>query len=177
VRRFLVVPAALLATSGAALATAPAVIPPSTLSRLESVLAMTHESTDFLFVPTWAPRRYGLEGDGLGRDSVGFILTDSRVRGRPGFLKRSMVFSTGVYTGSLKRCAAAKPPKPPASPDTVLWNGTVAWRCVRAPDGRVVRVYAYGPGLSKAQLERVVRSVKPATFGPAANGSGSAFAA
>jgi hypothetical protein len=42
----------------------------------------------------------------------------------------------------------------------VFWDGTVAWRCVAGPGGRLVKIAASGPNLPDVALGRVSASGK-----------------
>ena len=160
--RFAPVLGVLAALAAAGAASAAFVVPPSVIAQDKLVLSQMAGSGggDFFRFPTWAPKRYVESSSGLGTTYIDLVLTDNRyVRGaQPALLKHSLAFTSEVVPLTLARCRTTKPEQPGPVPAT----GRSAWICVAGRKGAVVRLSAYGPGLSLATLRHVVTSAKPA---------------
>jgi hypothetical protein len=160
--RFAPAAAALAALVAAGAASAAFVVPPSTIAQDKLVLSQMAGpgGGDFFRIPTWAPRRYVESSSGLGTTYVDLVLTDNRYVRKTGktMLKHSLAFTSEVVPLTLARCRTKKPEQPGPVPPT----GRSAWICVTGRKGAVVRLSAYGPGLSLRTLRHVVTSAKPA---------------
>jgi hypothetical protein len=156
---------ALLAAGIAALllagaASAAFVIPASVVAQDRFLISQIGGPSDFFRLPTWAPPRYIESNSGVGTTYVDVVLADKRALAKKGTdpLKHSLEFTSELVDGSIGHCRATKPTPGIVVPTT----GSPVWRCLHGKSGRVVRVSAYGPGLSRAMLLRVVDSAKPA---------------
>ena len=110
-------------------------------------------------VPTRVPFRYRYvryRWNGAGR-MLTITLADRRfpVDGR-----HSITFTVRRFGGSLATCGNGREKTLQMGGNKVYWDGSVAWRCVRARDGRLVRVAAEGPNLPDVALGRLVASAK-----------------
>jgi hypothetical protein len=153
--------AALAALVAAGAASATFVLPPYLIAQDRVVLSqMGGPVRDYFRVPTWAPKRYVESSSGFGSTYIDLVLTDSRFtsKAQPVLLKHSLAFSSEVVPLSLARCRTKQPEQPGPVPST----GRSAWICLTGSKGSVVRLSAYGPGLSLAALRHVVTSAKPA---------------
>jgi hypothetical protein len=161
IRRLAPAAVALAALVAAGAASAAFVIPPALVAQDRVVLAqMGGPVGDIFRLPTWAPKRYVESSTGFGSTYVDLVLTDSRYlsKAQPAVLKHSLAFASEVVPLSLAQCRAKKPEQPGPVPRT----GRSAWVCLTGKQGSVVRLSAYGPGLSLATLRHVVTSAKPA---------------
>jgi hypothetical protein len=114
------------------------------------------------YVPTRAPFRYRYVGYGWNGGTLRIKLADRRfaLDGR-----HSLVFTAQRFRGTLAGCGASRERSLQMGGNKVYWDGSVAWRCVRGSDGRLVRLTASGPKLPDVALGRVVASAKRAGSG------------
>ncbi len=159
-RRLALVGAAIAALLVAGGASAAFVVPSSEIAQDKLVISQMAAPGDFFRLPTWAPPRYVESSSGLGTTYVDLVLTDKRYvrKTGPALLKHSLAFTSEVVPLTLARCLTTKPDETQTVPKT----GKPAWRCFAGRKGTIVRVSAYGPGLSAAALRRIVNSTKPA---------------
>jgi hypothetical protein len=71
-----------------------------------------------------------------------------------------VLFGAEPFRGSLASCPDGKTKTLQLDGNKVYWDGTVAWRCVRTPAGRLVKMTATGPNLPDVALGIVVASGK-----------------
>lgn len=111
------------------------------------------------YVPTRAPfayryRRYRWDAP---RRVVTIMLADRRF---PPDGRRSVTYRVTRFGGTLSNCGNGREKTLQMAGNKVYWNGTVAWRCVRAANGRLVKLAASGPNLPAVALGRVAASAK-----------------
>ena len=159
-RRLALVVAAIAALLVAGGASAAFVVPSSEIAQDRLEISQMTAPGDFFRLPTWAPPRYVESSSGLGTTYVDLVLTDRRyvTKTGPPSLEHSLAFTSEVVPLTLARCRTTKPDEAQNVPRT----GKPAWRCFAGRKGTIVRVSAYGPGLSVATLRHVVSSTKPA---------------
>ena len=109
------------------------------------------------YVPTRVPFRYRY----VRYDWKGRVLT-IRIADRrfPLDGRRSLAFTARRFGGTLASCGDGREKTLQMGGNKVYWDGEAAWRCVRGPDGRAVRLAASGPNLPDVALGRVVASGK-----------------
>jgi hypothetical protein len=150
--RFVAVLAALmLASAPAAAAKSTPIVPPfiQQLARAKAgVLA---------YVPTRVPLRYRYVGYGWNGRRLEIKVADRRF---PLDGRHSVAFTAQRFGRTLASCGAGREKTLQMGGNKVYWDGAVAWRCVRASDGRLVRLAASGPNLPDVALARVVASGK-----------------
>jgi hypothetical protein len=109
------------------------------------------------YVPTRTPfgHRYVRYRWDTPRRLLTITLADRRfpVDGR-----HSVAFTARRFTGTLASCGDGREKTLQMGGNKVYWDGTLAWRCVRGADGRLVRIAASGPNLPDVALGRVVAS-------------------
>ena len=69
-------------------------------------------------------------------------------------------FTAQPFGGTLASCADGKQKTLQLDGNKVYWDGRVAWRCVRGPDGRLVKLTTAGPNLPDSALGIVTASGK-----------------
>jgi hypothetical protein len=110
-------------------------------------------------VPTRAPFRYRYVRYrwNPGARLLTITLADRRfpVDGR-----HSITFNARRFSAPLANCGDGREKTLQMGGNKVYWDGTDAWRCLRGPDGRLVRVAASGPNLPDVALGRLVASAK-----------------
>jgi hypothetical protein len=74
--------------------------------------------------------------------------------------KHVIRFTAEPFTGTLASCADGKQKTLQLDGNKAYWDGSVAWRCVRGADGRLVKLLAAGPNLPDVALGVVVASGK-----------------
>jgi hypothetical protein len=111
------------------------------------------------YVPPRAPfgyryRRYEWDPP---RRILTIVLADRRF---PPDGRHSVTFTVTRFGGTLSSCGNGRGKTLQMGGNKIYWNGTVAWRCVRAANGRLVRLAAAGPNLPDVALGRVAASAK-----------------
>jgi hypothetical protein len=108
-------------------------------------------------VPTRVPIAYRYAAYRWNGRMLTIVLADRRfpVDGR-----HSIAFTARRFGGTLASCGNGRAKTLQMGGNKVYWNGEVAWRCIRGPNGRLVRVAASGPNLPDVALGRVVASAK-----------------
>jgi hypothetical protein len=109
------------------------------------------------YVPTRVPFRYRYVGHGWKKSILTIRIADRRF---PLDGRRSLAFTVRSFGGTLAGCGDGREKTLQMDGNKVYWDGEVAWRCVRGPDGRTVRLAASGPNLPDVALGRVVASGK-----------------
>jgi hypothetical protein len=111
------------------------------------------------YVPTRVPfgYRYVRYRWDAARRVLTITLADRRfpVDGR-----HSIEFTVTRFQGTLAGCGGGREKTLQMGGNKVYWDGTLAWRCVRGSDGRLVKIAATGPNLPDVALGRVVASGK-----------------
>jgi len=111
------------------------------------------------YVPTRVPFRYRYLS--YGYDKVRRIVTIRAADRRyPLNGRHTLVFTARRFAGTLASCGEGKQKSFQLDGNKVFWDGTLAWRCVRGPDGKLVRLAAAGPNLPDVALGQVVASGK-----------------
>ena len=109
------------------------------------------------YVPTRVPFRYRYVGYGWKGRVLTIRIADRRF---PLDGRRSLAFTARRFGGTLASCGDGREKTLQMGGNKVYWDGEAAWRCVRGPDGRAVRLAASGPNLPDVALGRVVASGK-----------------
>lgn len=145
--------ALLLATAPAAAAKANPVVPPF-IQRLAQAKAGA-----LAYVPTRVPFGYRYASYRWNGRSFTITLADRRfpVDGR-----HSIAFTAQRFGGASASCGNGREKTLQMGGNKVYWNGEVAWRCVLASNGRLVRIAASGLNLPDVALGRVTASGKRA---------------
>lgn len=138
-------------------ATARAAAPPPVPAFVQGLLKS--RAGGLAYVPTRVPFRYRYRS--YGYDAAAGVLTvrfaDSRF---PQTGKHSFAFTVERFAGPFESCGDGRVKSLQLDGNKVYWDGTVAWRCQRAPDGRIVKLAASGPSLPDVALGIVVASGK-----------------
>jgi hypothetical protein len=114
------------------------------------------------FVPTRAPLHHRYVAYRWNGRVLEIRLADRRF---PRDGRHSVVFTAQRFRSTLASCGSARERTLQMGGNKVYWDGAVAWRCVRASDGRLVRLAASGASLPDVALGRVVASGKRAASG------------
>ena len=131
--------ALLLVCAGAAQARAP-LVPASTQSQLKTLVA-EFGKPELAYVPTAAPKYFYLVNFGASRTSINYTLADSRYpTGNP--QERAVFVFIEGFSGSVAKCRQAKNGFLRVGTIKVYYQGFAAWRCVLAPNGKLVRLKA-----------------------------------
>jgi hypothetical protein len=152
--RFVAVLALLLFASTSAAAAKPTPVVPPFIQHLAQAKAGA-----VAYVPTRVPFRYRYVGYGWNGRMLVIKVADRRF---PLDGRHSVAFTARRYSGALASCGTGREKTLQMGGNKVYWDGAVAWRCVRARDGRLVRLTASGPNLPDVALGRVVASGKRA---------------
>jgi hypothetical protein len=115
---------------------------------------------ELAYVPTRAPFHYSYYSYRLRDGRLTIRLVDRRYR-LDGL--NSVFFDVQRFRGTVASCATGKRKTMQLDGNKVYWDGTVAWRCVRTPAGRLVKLTATGPNLPDSALGIVVASGKRVT--------------
>ncbi len=109
------------------------------------------------YAPTRLPFRYRYTGYTWRAAShqLSFRFDDRRF---PLNGKHRVWFTSERFAGTLTSCADGKQKTLQLDGNKVYWDGGVAWRCVRGPDGKLVKLLASGPNLPDVALGIVVAS-------------------
>jgi hypothetical protein len=112
------------------------------------------------YVPTRSPLGYRYSAYRWSGQVLTIRLADRRfpVDGR-----HSIAVTAQRFGGTLASCGNGRERTLQMGGNKVYWDGAVAWRCIRGPTGRVVRIAASGPNLPDVALGRVVASGKRAS--------------
>jgi hypothetical protein len=129
----------LLVCAGAAYAATP-LVPQSTQDQVKGLYA-EFGTPELAYVPTAAPKYFQLVNFGAARNLLSYTVADSRY---PTGSKeeRAVFFFIQSYHGSLKACRQAKNGVASFGSVRVYYEGFAAWRCVLAPNGKLVRLKA-----------------------------------
>jgi hypothetical protein len=112
---------------------------------------------ELAYVPTRAPFRYRYRSYTWRDGRLTIRLVDVR---DPNSTRHTVLFGTQRVGGTLASCASGKRKTLQLDGSKVYWNGIVAWRCVRAPSGHLVKLTAAGPNLPDVALGIVAASGK-----------------
>ena len=74
--------------------------------------------------------------------------------------KHALRFTAEPFAGTLASCADGKQKTLQLDGNKVYWDGSLAWRCVRGSNGKLVKLLASGPNLPDSALGIVVASGK-----------------
>jgi hypothetical protein len=156
VKRGVIVVVVLLVCAGAAQARAP-LVPVSTQNQLKDLVAQFGEP-QLAYVPTAAPKYFALVNFGASRTSITYTVADSRYpTGNP--QERSVFFFIEPFRGSLAKCRQAKNGVAKLGKVKVYYQGYAAWRCVLAPNGKLVRLKAESSIVRGGALGLMVASI------------------
>jgi hypothetical protein len=131
--------AALLLVVAAAAHAATPLVPRATQTQLKDLVAQ-FGTPELAYVPTAAPKYFRLANFGASRNLLTYTLADSRYpTGSP--KERAVFFFIAQFHGTLTGCRKAKAVTHFGGMK-VYFAGFSAWRCVYAPNGRLVRLKA-----------------------------------
>jgi hypothetical protein len=142
---------AAFATGSVAAATAKPVVPPFVQKLVRA------KAGALAYVPTRVPFGYRYVGYRWRDRAVTIKVADRRF---PLDGRHSLAFTARRFAGTLASCGAGRQKTLQMGGNKVYWDGETAWRCLRATDGRLVRIAASGPNLPDVALGRVVASGK-----------------
>jgi hypothetical protein len=145
---------AALAAAPAAPAAAPTPAVPPFVQGL-----LVRRADGLAYVPTRLPFHYAYRSYGwdTGRRVVTLRFGDVRF---PPQARRTLVFTAEPFRRPLARCGDGRVSTLQMGGNKVYWDGTVAWRCVRAAGGRSVRLAAVHPTYPKFALGALVASAR-----------------
>jgi hypothetical protein len=144
--------AVLVVASIAASQASASVIPKVIQAEMRSILEQS-DALDYAFIPTYAPKRYVYAAFGGSPNESHITLSRDGV-GDP----HSLYWTIGRYGRHLADCGEGKRRTLRVDGRTVYFRNGVAWRCLRAPSGRLVVVKVHGDGLSPQVLGAVAAS-------------------
>jgi hypothetical protein len=150
--RWLSIGAAALALAASARAATP-LVPPFVQSLVRT------KAGELAYVPTSAPVGYRYLSYGW-RSGANALTIRLNHHNYPPNGKHAIVFRVTPFGGPLGDCPSGKVKTMQLRGNKVYWDGAAAWRCVRTPDGVVLRESASGPNLPDVALGRVVASAK-----------------
>jgi hypothetical protein len=153
--------AAALALILAASAAAAAPIDPPQRAQMKAILTGLG-AEDFAYMPGTVPPRYGLEATQLTTQQSTLTFTDSKYpQSSPNFEKYSITFSAKPYNGSIINCFRGSDAVRRVGKALIYWKRTnIAWRCMLAPSGHLVKVSASSILVKRQALELVLASAK-----------------
>jgi hypothetical protein len=145
-----------LALAAAAWAAGPAV-PFGEQQQVKATLGMMN-ADDLAYVPGFLPAHYEVSRNQMTYNQLTVTFTDTTFKdGSKKSLRSAINFSAQPYPGKLGNCGKGSTGSVQSAGKTVyLKVGNVVWRCVRAPSGAAVVVFANSDVLTYAQLAKVV---------------------
>jgi hypothetical protein len=149
----LLLAAAALAAPVAAASTAKPTVPPFIQN------AARAKAGTVAYAPTRLPRKYAyLRYRWLAASrQLTFWFADSRY---PVNGKHTVAFTAEPFAGTLASCADGKQKTLQLDGNKVYWDGSLAWRCLRGANGKLVKLLASGPNLPDVALGQIVASGK-----------------
>jgi hypothetical protein len=129
----------LLFAVGSAQAATP-LVPRSNQSKVKDLVAQ-FGTPELAYVPTAAPKYFRLANFGVSRTVLTYTLADSRYA-TASTQERAVFFFFKRYRGSLAQCRKAKNGVVHLGTMKVYFQGFSAWRCVLAPNGKLVQLRA-----------------------------------
>jgi hypothetical protein len=109
------------------------------------------------YMPTRVPIGYRYAAYRWSGRALTIMLADRRF---PTDGRHSIRFTAQRFGGTVTSCGDGREKTLQMGGNKVFWDGDAAWRCIRGPNGRLVRVAASGPNLPDVALGRVVASGK-----------------
>jgi hypothetical protein len=131
---------------------APAPVVPPFIQQL-----VRRRAGELAYIPTRVPFGYRYRSYTWRDARLTIRLVDPRY---PNPARHTVLFGARRFAGTAASCADGKTKTLQLDGNRVYWDGTVAWRCVRAPGGRLVQLTASGPTLPDVALGIVVASGK-----------------
>jgi hypothetical protein len=128
-----------LACASAAYAATP-LVPRSTQDQLKS-LVEEFGKPELAYMPTAAPKYFRLLNFGASRSLLSYTVVDSRYP-TGNQQERAVFFFIEPYRGSVAACRQAKNGVAHFGKINVYFQAFAAWRCVLAPNGKLVRLKA-----------------------------------
>jgi hypothetical protein len=144
---------AALAAASAAPATPTPAVPPFVQGLL------VRRADGLAYAPTRLPFRYAYRSYGWDESRRVVTIRFGDVR-FPAQARRTLVFTAEPFRRPLARCGDGRVSTLQMGGNKVYWDGTVAWRCVRAAGGRSVRLAAVHPTYPKFALGALVASAR-----------------
>jgi hypothetical protein len=159
VKRTLVAAALALILAASAAAALP--IPPPQRAQMKAILTGLG-AEDFAYMPTSVPPRYAIEATRLTTTEAAVTFTDPKYpQSSPKFEKYAITFSTKPYKGNIVNCFKGSDGVHRVGTALIYWKTTnVAWRCMLAPSGRLVKVSASSLLVKRHALELILASAK-----------------
>ena len=156
-RKALLVAVLLLVPVASAAAQAP-LVPAATQTQLLD-LTSAFGKPELDYMPTTAPQHYELVNFGAGQNQINFTVADSRY---PIATKqeRAIFFFFNGYNGSAKKCQTSKDGMTTVGKVKVYFEGYAAWRCVLAPNGKLVQLKAESSIIARTTLAGIVAAIK-----------------
>ena len=146
-----------LAASVLALGLAPAaagasapLVPVQQQAQMKNILS-SFGFQDLEYVPTKAPAHYIYSANVVNSTENLITLADGA---------NYSYFTAQFFSGKLSSCNKGSQIKLTVAGVTVFSKGAAVWRCLKAPSGKVVKLGATGPGLSRQDLGTVIASAK-----------------
>ncbi|MBV8395883.1 MAG: hypothetical protein JO064_06445 [Actinobacteria bacterium] len=155
-RTVLVAAALLLFSSGSALA-AP-LVPAATQQQVKAIVEQFGEP-ELEYVPTAAPKYFELVNFGASREVITYTVSDSRFPEGGNPKERSVFFFVAPWKQGLAKCRQAKNGVAMIANTKVYYEGFAAWRCILAPNGKLVQVKAESSIVRGAALGLMVAAV------------------
>ena len=157
-RKLLFAAVCLLVLAPSALAAPPAVSP-GVRQQLKSLLSQLG-AEDLAYVPVHVPANYTLEIMQPSSDHVTLSFENSKYPTASAQATASAIaFGVEPFKGKLAGCNKGATSSQRLGGNTIYWKSGTAWRCVRAPSGHVVIVFANSAKVSPIEIARVVTSV------------------
>jgi hypothetical protein len=110
---------------------------------------------ELAYVPTRKPFGYRYRSYTYSNGRLTIRLVDPR---HPNPARHAVLFGAQRFAGTASSCADGRTKTMQLDGNKIYWDGATAWRCVRAPSGRLVKLTASGPNLPDVALGMVVAS-------------------
>jgi hypothetical protein len=157
VKKVLATAAFLLVLAPVAWAAHPAVSPDEQ-QHLKMIMGM-FGSDDLAYVPGLLPANYGMSRTQTVANQLTVTFTNNKYAdGSAKSNASALNFAAQLFNGKLASCSKGSNGSRVVAGKTVYLKAQAAWRCLRAPSGHLVVVFANSPTLSYAELARVIAS-------------------
>ena len=141
-----------LALAPVATGAAAPLVPLQQQAQMKSILS-SFGFQDLEYIPTKAPTHYVYNANVVNSTENLITLADG---------SNYSYFTVQFFNGQLGNCDKGSQVKLTVAGVTIFSKGAAVWRCLKAPGGKVVKVGATGPGLSRQDLGTVIASAKHA---------------
>jgi hypothetical protein len=158
VRKLLLAAAFVLALAPSAWAARPAV-PTGEQQQLKTIMGM-FGSDDLAYVPVVLPANYGVARTQTVYNQLTLTFTNAKYPDDSAKANASALnFAAQPFKGKLATCSKGSIGTRVVAGKTVYLKAQAVWRCLRAPSGHIVVVFANSAILSYTEMARIIASV------------------